>query len=235
MSFKKGLGVHSDIANFRGIADLRLSWYYNWEFLPSPEINGLTEYVPMIWGENAARDLSFAQAVKPLDCLLAFNEPDNLGQANMTVAQTVDFWPALQKAGKRLGSPGAVHADREWMLDFMKQAVDRDYKVDFICAHWYDLPDPSILLNRLKGIYKLYGMPIWLTEFACVDWEAGLGKPCFSQKDVVLFIETILPELRQMSFIERYAWFSGGSEYQTSHLFSDDGSLNVVGQAYAMA
>ncbi len=235
MNDKKGLGIHRDIALYRGIFELGLSWYYNWEFLRSPELNGKLDFVPMVWGENAARDLSFARVGEPLDCLLGFNEPDNLGQASMTVDQSVDFWPVLQRASRSLGSPGAVHADREWMLDFMNQAVDRDYKVDFICAHWYDLPDPSILLNRLKGIYELYGMPIWLTEFACVDWEAGLGKPCFSQKDVVLFIETILPELRQMPFIERYAWFSGGSEYQTSHLFSDDGSLNVVGQAYAMA
>jgi len=233
MSCMKGLGVHRDIASNKGISELGLGWYYNWEYVRSPQLDQDFDYIPMIWGENGARDLSRCKIEHPVDCLLGFNEPDNLGQANMSVDLVIDYWPILEGASRRLGSPGAVHADREWMLDFMKKAGDKDLRVDFICAHWYDLPDPSILLNRLQSIYELYGMPIWLTEFACVDWDAGLGNPCFTQKDVVHFIETVLPEFEKMPFVERYAWFSGGAEYATSHLFTDDGSLSIVGEAYS--
>lgn len=233
MNIKKGLGIHKDIAPHQGVSELGLSWYYNWELLRSPELNGQLDFVPMVWGENGARDLSRCKIEQPVECLLGFNEPDNLGQANMSVDLAIDYWPILESASRRLGSPGAVHADREWMLDFMKKAEVQELKVDFICAHWYDLPDPSILLNRLQCIYELYAMPIWLTEFACVDWEAGLGNPCFTQKDVVQFVEAVLPEFEKMPFIERFAWFSGGGEYRTSHLFRNDGSLSIVGEVYA--
>jgi len=58
----------------------------------------------------------------------------------------------------------------------------------------------------------------------------------FSPEQVVQFMQTVLPTLDSVKWIQRYAWFSaatGDIHLGTSALFYKDGSLTKVGQCYA--
>jgi len=224
---------------------LNVSWHYSWSpTLPERQVKGV-EFVPMIWGvrklgpefKKLMDDLTIPAAREGLQPLLGFNEPDGEKQANMTVAQAIEAWPYLMKTDRRLGSPGAVHADREWMQDFMKQAKARDLRVDFVCVHWYGPPNANDLLKRLEKVHKMYGKPIWITEFAVADWNAkSVKENRYSPEVVERFMREILPKLDALDYVERYAWFISKPDNRAlapSILFTADGSLTPLGRIYA--
>jgi len=227
------------------VASLNGSWHYSWgPALPEPAPDGV-EFVPMIWGYWEADDKFDQRLTSIMDAkrrgevthLLGFNEPDGKKQANMTVAKAIEAWPHLERTGLRLGSPAPVHADREWLQQFMAEAKKRDYRVDFICVHWYGGANPDALINHLKKIHQMYDKPIWITEFAVADWKASSReKNRHSPETVLRFMKEILPRLDELEFVERYAWFSGAEDHKAlgpSALFKADGSLTALGEYYA--
>lgn len=82
--------------------------------------------------------------------LLGLNEPDVKKQGNMSIEETLDAWPVLMDTGMRLGSPGCVHPDKEWMIEFMAGAGKRNLRVDFICVHSYGSPSAEGLVKRWR-------------------------------------------------------------------------------------
>lgn len=227
------------------VSALQVSWHYSWgASLPAAEPAGV-EFVPMVWGYYGAGEaflrtmgaLSAGKPPRPRGCLLGFNEPDGKDQANLSVARALEAWPHLQKTGRRLGSPAAVHADREWMQEFMRLARERNYRVDFICVHWYGGPNVDGFVDYLRKVYALYGKPLWITEFAVADWQAG-SRPAnrHSPEAVLRFMKGILPRLDALEFVERYAWFPAAGDDKAlgpSALFKADGSLTELGRCYA--
>jgi hypothetical protein len=200
---------------------LQPSWHYSWgSQLPEAEPPGV-EFVPMIWGHGKANEkflklidaLKAAKAAGTRTHLLGFNEPDNKKQAEH-VSGEVPSRPGrtCRTTGLRLGGPAAVHADRPWMQDFMKQAKDNGYRVDFVCVHWYGGPNANGLIKHLEKIHAMYGKPIWITEFAVADWKAKsrATEPALAAA-VLRFMQEVLPKLDALDFVERYAWFSPAS------------------------
>ena len=93
----------------------------------------------------------------------------------------------------------------------------------FICVHWYGGPNPTWLLNLVDGLWKTYSLPIWITEFGVADWSATT-KSQYSLKDTMNFMNGVIPQLEQRSYIQRYAWFdfnptdvAGGPSALTKH------------------
>jgi hypothetical protein len=129
------------------------SWYYNWRSGPNsgtvPPGTQAPEYVPMIHDMGSVTDatinaLKAGQANGTYKHLLGFNEPDQGGQANMTVAQAIAAWPRLMETGLILGSPSPAWPTVSWLSDFMTQAAAQNLRVDFICLHYYRSPaDPN--------------------------------------------------------------------------------------------
>ena len=62
----------------------------------------------MIWGPSDVTAATLNQVKSEGDDLLGFNEPDQGGQANMTVAQALSLWPQLMATGMTLGSPAVA-------------------------------------------------------------------------------------------------------------------------------
>ena len=135
----------------------------------------------MIWGAADVNAAALNQAKQAGSTLLGFNEPDNQNQSNMTVTQALSLWPQLMATGMTLGSP-AVAANAatpgSWLSQFMKGATARRYPVNFIAVHWYGAnfatsTAVSQLESYLQAIYALYRLPLWLTEFALVNWSTN--------------------------------------------------------------
>jgi hypothetical protein len=240
-SVKKGLGMGPKSPDFsRKLEELRCKWLYSWlPGIPAHLPKGMA-YTPMIWDYRRGREgvINAGKAAKEAGIpeLLGFNEPDQSSQANMTVEAALAAWPALQETGLRLGSPGCVHPDREWMKAFMVGVKKRELRVDFICIHSYGSPNAEAFIKRLEAVHKLYRKPIWITEFAVGDWKAkSPAENQYKPKDVLRFMEDVLPELDKLDFIERYAWFPAGPANRalgTSALHDAEGKLTRLGECY---
>jgi hypothetical protein len=240
MGGKKGVSTYEWSGNRAALADVRASWYYNWSpsraRTPGP---ATVQFVPMIWGAAMVTDGNLSQAKQNGSVLLGFNEPDLREQANMSVEQALDLWPRLQSTGLRLGSPVVAFGGDTaggWLDRFMSGARSRGYRVDFIALHWYgsDFRAEAAtgqLRGYLQAVYQRYKLPIWLTEYALIDFA---GQPKFpSGGEQAAFVRSSTAMLGGLPFVERYAWFSlpstGGAG---TGLYRDNGDPTDAGVAY---
>ena len=238
---KKGVGISTKKMGWEArIQLLRAKWSYSWgPAKPATYPTGV-DFVPMIWTyrrkEAFEQEIAAAKASGSKD-LLAFNEPDQAKQGNLTVDAVLEQWPRLMETGFRLGSPGCVHPDKEWMIDFMARADALKYRVDFVCVHSYGGPNVKALVKRLTDVHERFGRPLWITEFGVGDWSAkSVGENRHSAATVLSFMKECLPALDELKFLERYAWFPSATTSAplgTSALFNPDGSLTPLGEFYA--
>ncbi|HEX5406148.1 MAG TPA: sigma-70 family RNA polymerase sigma factor [Pseudonocardiaceae bacterium] len=217
------------------------SWYYDWAASRSNMTAPAgVEFVPMIWGAGSVTSATLAQAKQQGTELLGFNEPDMSGQANMTVAQALDLWPRLQATGMRLGSPAvATGGDRagDWLDQFMTGAAQKGYRVDFVTLHWYGSDFSSAAVGQLKSyiqaVYARYHKPIWLTEYALINFGGGAKFPTQAQQ--AAFVTGSAAMLDSLSYVERYAWFALPSKGNDTGLYTNGTTATQVGLAYRAA
>jgi len=240
---KKGIGISLAKSQWsHKVSELKVYWHYTWGSILSEYEPDNVDFVPMIWGKNGIDEGKVAdlQALKEegkIKYLLGFNEPDSENQANMTVDEAIEKWPLLEAVGVPLGSPAAVHPTGNWMKEFMAKAEAADLRIDFVSIHWYGGTDSTAFLNKLEEVYNLYGKPLWITEFACADWDAATpGENKHSQEAVFNFMQKVLPKLEKLKYIQRYAWFPAELEsaaLTSSALWDSQGNLTDIGSFYA--
>lgn len=195
---KKGIG-----GNF---TDFNTGWYYNWGAGTSSYTD--KEYVPMQWGLFWPSFDSNVESLKTkpdITHFLAFNEPDGVEQANMTMDQILNSWPKLMLTGLRLGSPAFVRTDS--LYKFMDKALAKGYRVDFMCLHSYEKRTGDNYVNTIyKPLWDKYQIPIWVTEFNYgASWNVTANENMLTlyngQKDFV-------NKMNAAPFVERYALFA---------------------------
>jgi Glycosyl hydrolase catalytic core len=156
------------------VSALNASWFYDWG---SKDSSILTrEYVPMSWLKGGVSDSSINNGIKKtgLTSYLAFNEPENTKEANITVI-ALPHYKKLLRAGHRMRAPVMMEGDlKKWLDTFTDFAEQQKLRIDFVCVHWYDWdnwlstkdtnPDPNDVFNRFKiyitNMYDLYKKPI---------------------------------------------------------------------------
>ena len=221
------------------IGNVNPAWFYTWGADRPAGVPAGVEFVPMVWGYygNANGDfddwLHGVRSQPGVTSILGFNEPDASSQANLSVEGALEAWQYMTQTGLPLGSPAAVHADNQWMRDFMSGAAQRGYRVDYVTVHWYGGDDVDGFLNHVDHIHNLYGKPVWVTEFAPADWS---GQRRISPARVADFMRRVLPELDRRAYVQRYSWFSAGTgdaPLGNAALFNDDGSLTALGKLYS--
>jgi hypothetical protein len=212
---KKGVSVWAFNGLHRALSESGASWYFNWQ-AGHPGIKNPrgVQFVPMIWGADSVTRANLRLARHEGHYLLGFNEPDNAGQSNMTVAQALHLWPRLMSTGMTLGSPavatGAATPDG-WLYDFMAGAAADHYRVNFIAVHWYGgdfATNVAVhqLESYLRAIHARYHLPIWLTEFALIRFGATATFP--SARRQAAFVTAATAMLQRLTFVQRYAWFA---------------------------
>ncbi|MFJ1974002.1 glycoside hydrolase family protein [Streptomyces sp. NPDC087903] len=240
---KKGISAWKFHGVTKALADSNTGWFYTW----SSSKGGIkpprgVEFVPMIHDAGSVTDRELGRAKKQGRTLLGFNEPDRPDQAHMTVNQALDLWPRLQSTGLRLGAPAVATGGNVaggWLDRFMKGAVARHYKVDFIPLHWYGADfnaqrATGQLRSYLEAVHRRYKKPIWLTEYALIDFSSGTPRyPTTAQQ--VAFVKKSTAMLQHLPYVRRYAWFTlstnrgdGTGLYHGEH-------ANKVGAAYRAA
>jgi len=227
------------------IINLNASWHYSWgaELIDlEPES---VEFVPMIWGawsdtaavQQKLDNILSLKNQKKVKYLLGFNEPDHTDQANMSVETALAYWPKLEAVGLPLGSPAAANPTGDWLKSFMLEAGKRNYRIDFICVHWYGGISTSSFLARLKEIHDLYNRPLWITEFAPADWNATSPVTSkYTKSEILTFMKEVLPALDDLDYVQRYAWFSASETsgpLGNAALFNSSGQLTILGKYYS--
>lgn len=69
--------------------------------------------------------------------LLAFNEPENVGQSNISPTAAADAYRQYMEpfAGRaQLGAPGVSNDGRDWMKQFL--SLCSECTIDFVPIHW---------------------------------------------------------------------------------------------------
>jgi hypothetical protein len=237
----KGVSAHDFAGVTAALADVRAGWYYTW----ASNTQGITappgvEFVPMIWGPGSVTDAELNQAKALGTTLLAFNEPDLAGQATMTVERALELWPRLQGTGMRLSAPAVAFGGDTpggWLDRFMSGAAARGYRVDFIPLHWYGSDFSSAatghLRSYLQAVHDRYRKPIWLTEYALIDFT-GPAPRYPSQAEQADFVRNSTAMLASLPFVERYAWFTLSTSTSPTGLYTGT-TANASGAAYRAA
>jgi RNA polymerase sigma factor (sigma-70 family) len=243
VSGKKGASVWKFTGLKDALHDVGAKWYYNWASnnndVPGP--SGV-EFVPMIWGKPNVTDATLAQAKSEGTELLGFNEPDQGGQANMSVEDALAAWPELQATGMRLGSPAVSYGGDQaggWLDRFMSGASSKGYRVDFITLHWYGSDFSGAAVNQFLGyvdaVHKRYHKPIWVTEYGLQNFSGSPKYPTSSQE--VAFIQGTTKGMQSRSYVERYAWFAlpAVGDSVPFGLYKDGDTPTDAGKAYKAA
>jgi hypothetical protein len=193
-------------------------WNYDYDNVTTSTLD--IEYVPM-------RDTAFWDDYANINAkqksteAIAFNEPDQSNQANMTVAAAIAQWPSLMQSGLRVGAPavsssGVAGQGLDWLYSFMSQATNLGYRVDYIPVHLYKCSwSTTQVSNYLAGVYQTTGKPIWLTEFNDTDF----GSCSQSQSSEATAIGNYISMMESCPFVERYSVY----EY-----FDPSSNLNLV-------
>ena len=118
----------------------------------------------------------------------------------------------------------------------MDQAAAKDLRVDFVAMHSYASPNPDSFLDNVQRLYDRYEKPIWITEYAVADWDATRSSPSrHSEKEILAFMRETASGLREMPFVERFAWKTRSWNdpiMGASALFTKDGTLSPTGELY---
>ena len=231
-------GIPGAVAN---LSALRAGWYYDWGTAPVGATPGV-QFVPMIWAHANVNPRELHAAVASgAGVLLGFNEPDVESQSNMTVEQAIADWPQLQATGLRLGSPapgtGEDLKTNGWLARFMAEVKTHGYRVDFICIHPYQSSfDVGTATENLRQeiayVHDTYHRPVWVTEYGLVDWHKNAYPDA---ETAARFATASAAMMHNLPYVERYAWYSLIPKQQTLSLANADGSLNLIGQAWAAA
>jgi hypothetical protein len=245
---RKGVGATAGAGVNAALAASGAAWYYNWGATPSgiATPSGVA-FVPMIKGPSDVNATVLNEVKHEGNVLLGFNEPDQAGEADMTVQQAIDMWPQLEATGMALGSPSVswgTNSTSSWLGNFMQEAQARHYRVDFITVHWYgqhNFSNPSenatLLENYLQQTYALWGKPIWITEFALTNFQHGAPEYP-TEAEQAAFLTAATKMLATLPYVQRYAWYglsSSGSSKGTTALFDSAAAATQVGQAYEKA
>ncbi len=199
------------------VAEMKGNWGYNWGRSTTVTLQAGFVYNPMQWG-NFNWDLGSGQG--PLEqflsewrrqdqgmYLLGFNEPDQAGQANMTVEQAITLWPRLERMDMPLVAPVPANTESAWMVDFMAEAQARGYRMDVIANHHYanaDGGNPDGMISRLQNLNTTYGRPVWLTEFGIVDWN-GTGN--WTEEDNYNWLAEFMWRAESLPWLQRHSLF----------------------------
>ncbi|KAH8785940.1 hypothetical protein F5883DRAFT_599047 [Diaporthe sp. PMI_573] len=223
---KRGLGANDDGFGETGSS---VNWMYNW-YSNTTNKQNFTEYVPMLWGINSEltgiwnKDASSWIAAGS-EYLLAFNEPENIGQSNISPAVAADAYRQYMEpfAGKaQLGAPGVSNDGRDWMKQFL--GLCSDCTIDFVPIHWYNpcslLDDFMTFVTDMCHIAR--DRPVWVTEF----------QPEGSTDEKTEFLKRAISWLDDQECVARYAYF-GTADVDLELLDHGGPALSALGAIYA--
>ena len=230
---KRGL-AYSDANLANDFVDYSsITWGYNWGY-PAHGLSDNLEFVPMLWGNPTGNTdyinnwkAAVASAIKNGSThLLSFNEPDLNGISPKDAATAyMTFVEPFHAQNMSLGAPAVTNGGAPTGLTWLEQFFGNctQCTIDFVPIHWYDNWDQTAYFAQyVEEAHGVVGnRSLWITEFE--------GKSNVDEEQVS-FINTVVPWLDSLDYVERYSYFGVFSGL----LINDAGSgLSDIGQAFA--
>jgi Glycosyl hydrolase catalytic core len=208
-------------------------WFYTWNASPNTGLDYGSrnfEFVPMIRSGEFNPQEVLNDIPSSATHLLGFNEPMISGQGgvDMTLDEVLARWPEVEKIadarGLKLLSPAMTFSNipgREDGPEFMEAFFNAcpDCRIDAIAVHTYTC-EVEWVRDHIEP-YRKFGLPIWVTEFACIDGD---------KERVKRFMRETVDFFEKDPLIERYAWFM--SRAGDVSLLNGSGQLTELGQIY---
>jgi len=206
----------------------KLGWWYSWRQAPvknawvsddCKEFLKSSHFVPMLKNQLFLEADQYDATYTNAPYLMGFNEPYGdhskkpTGVKKMKPADAVEWMKkVIEKAestnpNMQLIAP-VVNPKKSamvWYKEFHKLAVAAGIwsKFMYMNVHTHKC-DAEIMMKKLKKVYEVFGLPIWLTEFNC----GGSSAPDTTPAQHLAFMKALLPKLEAAPYIARYAWYS---------------------------
>ncbi|TAQ83797.1 hypothetical protein B7494_g7881 [Chlorociboria aeruginascens] len=229
---KKGVSYNT-ASLLSSFSSATISWAYNWGATSAGLSLPGVEYVPLLWGLSStytsswSSDASAAIAAGSTH-LMSFNEPDlstqsNIGYADAAAGYLKYMQPFAGKA--KLGAPAVTNGGAPMGLTYLGNFLNAcsGCTIDFVSIHWYDsATNIDYFKSYVAQAYAAGGnRPLWITEFGASGSDA----------EVSTFLETVIPWLDSLNYVERYAYFMASDGI----LLSSGSTLSSIGETYASA
>jgi hypothetical protein len=209
----------------------KVSWAYNWGQTTATLPSKTLEYVPMLWNISSTMTSGWSAAASSAIAsgsthLLGFNEPDLASQADISyTAAATGYQQYMQPfAGKaKLGAPAVTNGGSPAGLTYLGNFLTActGCTIDFVPIHWYDsATNIDYFKSYVAQAYAAGGnRPIWITEFGASG----------STDEQNTFLETVMPWLDSLEYVERYAYFMASDGI----LLSAGSTLSTLGETFA--
>jgi beta-glucosidase len=213
-----------------------VSWLYSWSLFPANEScpGVVLPFEPMFWGSTSTKNSSALYATPASTAVLGFNEPNGVGQSDLTPAEAAALWPIVAAAAKAHGlalvAPAPSGTDTAWLDSFFSLCAGCEADIAAVAMHPYVCDAPG--LRSALNAFAKFGKPLWVTEFNCGD-----GMKNATAAEHLAWMKIALPILDADARVERYAWMSGrNKKVPGSALFDGPGgSLTQLGRFYISA
>jgi len=223
----------------------KVQFLYTWSAYCPTQASGLgLNCARMLWGPSGSRLSSFQKLrTSPgTTILMGMNEVNEPSQANMNVGAGVALWNAEIRPwgnkGYTLVSPSVTNSPSgiAWLNGFFAQCGGNDNcGVAILAVHFY-----GTSINNFKAwvtkCYQTFGLPIWVTEFACQSFSGG---PQCSRSQVWYFMAEVTAWMDEQPYV--YAYFAFGLMHDMrgvnplNQLMKADGSPTDLGYFYINA
>lgn len=175
---KGGVGFHHPYGTLGANQFQNFVVGHDWHYDPNKPDGYLM--ASMIWGASVYGKLPTpTHYVDRKPVLMGFNEPDMPSQSNLTPEEAAVLWLQMESyyRGYYMVSPAPSQMDVDWLRRWRQAFRDltgRDPKVDAIAAHCYSTTArcQDILQESRRVAEEFGGLPVWVTEFACLPLGA---------------------------------------------------------------
>ncbi|KAG6911674.1 hypothetical protein DXG01_007924 [Tephrocybe rancida] len=193
--------------------------------------------VPMLWGEKQVADFKRIVVEGYANAVLGFNEPNQDGQSDMSPQRGAQLWQQyiqpLKSKGYSLISPAPTNAPsgKTWLKSFF--AACGGCTFDGLALHFYGT-DPQAFISYLKDMHDTFGLPIWVTEYACEDFS-GSKAQC-NEGQVWNWMTTTKDFMDSTSWVAHYfafgAMYDLGNVNPLNALLGSNGKPTSLGYKY---
>lgn len=237
---------NGDSMNITNFIKSKVSWYYTWS--PTPGMSNPPSditFCPMLWGFKHLS--SFREHVlnnpnanqNSGKCVLAMNEVNQKGQADMSVGDACGLMrdnivPLKKDHSFYIVSPSTTSAPsgKKWMQNFRQQCSDVWDNIDAVAVHYYDT-NVTAFQEYVRDWHDTFNKPIWVTEYACQNFNGGAQ--C-SDVDTFVFQKAMSMWFDQQDFVEAYAPFGVMQQMQgvnANNQLTNNGEPNILFNAIA--
>jgi len=211
---------------------------------PGVDINCKMIYIAVVWGPKDISGVKKTLVEGYAEYVSFGNEPDQPGQADMTVDEAIplffDHIQPLKNLGYKVISPCPTNsqAGQAWIKSFVEQVRSRGGTIDKICIHVYT-SDVNNFISSVETIMGYFPQDkIWIMEMAAMNFS-GSG-PQLDSAGVMNFLRTVFDWMKGQNAIEMKSWFGAFTPNEivktgvtaANSIMDDNGLPNELGRLY---